>query len=65
MFGAVYWWMVKLGTALAMLTSGVVLQMVGFDESITVQAPETLINLRLADIIIPIIATTPPAMAYV
>ena len=30
--GAVYWWMVKLGTALAMLTSGVVLQMVGFDD---------------------------------
>ena len=56
MFGAVYWWMVKLGTALAMLTSGVVLQMVGFDESIQVQSVETLTNLRLADIIIPIIA---------
>jgi len=56
MFGAVYWWMVKLGTALAMLSSGVVLQMVGFDESITVQSAETLTNLRLADIIIPIVA---------
>jgi len=54
MFGAVYWWMVKLGTALAMLTSGVVLQMVGFDESITVQSAETLVSLRIADIIIPI-----------
>ena len=56
MFGAVYWWMVKLGTALAMLTSGVVLQLVGFDESIKVQSVETLTNLRLADIIIPIVA---------
>ena len=54
MFGAVYWWMVKLGTAIAMLTSGIVLQMVGFDESIEVQAAETLINLRVADIVIPI-----------
>ncbi|WP_298363726.1 MFS transporter [uncultured Lutibacter sp.] len=56
MFGAVYWWMVKLGTALAMLTSGIVLQLVGFDESIKVQSVETLTNLRLADIIIPIVA---------
>ncbi len=54
MFGAVYWWMVKLGTALAMLTSGVVLHYVGFNENIDVQSAEALINLRLADIIIPI-----------
>lgn len=54
MFGAVYWWMVKLGTALAMLTSGVVLHYIGFDESVDVQSVETLTNLRLADIFIPI-----------
>ena len=55
MFGAVYWWMVKLGIAIAMLTSGVVLLLVGFDESIDVQSMETLTNLRLADIIIPVV----------
>ena len=55
MFGAVYWWMVKLGIAIAMLTSGVVLHLVGFDESIDVQSMETLTNLRLADIIIPVV----------
>ncbi|MRT92098.1 MFS transporter [Ancylomarina sp. 16SWW S1-10-2] len=55
MFGAVYWWMVKLGTALALLTSGIVLQAVGFDQSIDQQTVETLTNLRLADIIIPIV----------
>lgn len=55
MFGAVYWWMVKLGNALAMLTSGIVLHFVGFDESLDVQAADALINLRLADIIIPIV----------
>lgn len=54
MFGAVYWWMVKLGTAVAMLTSGIVLHYVGFDESVEVQAADTLINLRIADILIPI-----------
>lgn len=54
MFGAVYWWMVKLGTAVAMLTSGVVLHYIGFDESVEVQTVETLTNLRLADILIPI-----------
>lgn len=55
MFGAVYWWMVKLGTALALLTSGIVLQAVGFDESIDQQAMDTLTNLRIADIVIPIV----------
>jgi GPH family glycoside/pentoside/hexuronide:cation symporter len=55
-FGAVYWWMVKLGTALALLTSGVVLNMVGFDQNITVQAADTLTRLRIADILIPSMA---------
>lgn len=55
MFGAVYWWMVKLGTALALLTSGIVLQAVGFNESIDQQSAETLVNLRIADIVIPIV----------
>ena len=55
MFGAVYWWTVKLGTALALLTSGIVLSYVGFDQSVDKQSIETLTNLRIADIIIPII----------
>ena len=55
MFGAVYWWMVKLGTALALLTSGIVLQAVGFNQSIDHQIIETLTNLRIADIVIPIV----------
>ncbi|WP_372773892.1 MFS transporter [Mangrovibacterium sp.] len=55
MFGAVYWWMVKLGTALALLTSGIVLQAVGFDQTIDLQSAETLTNLRIADILIPIV----------
>ncbi len=54
-FGAVYWWMVKLGTAFALLTSGAILNLVGFDRNATVQTIETLNNLRIADIVIPII----------
>ncbi len=53
-FGAVYWWMVKLGTAVALLTSGAVLNLVGFDQHATAQTTEVLTRLRLADILIPI-----------
>tara|TARA_R110001583_G_scaffold50403_3_gene157348 strand:+ start:17404 stop:18837 length:1434 start_codon:yes stop_codon:yes gene_type:complete len=56
MFGAVYWWMVKLGIAVAMLTSGIVLHYIGFDESVKQQTVESLVNLRIADIVIPIVA---------
>ncbi|WP_372932750.1 MFS transporter [Mariniphaga sediminis] len=55
MFGAVYWWMVKLGTALALLTSGIVLQAVGFDQTIDQQTAESIVKLRIADIVIPIV----------
>lgn len=54
-YGAVYWWMVKLGTAVALVTSGAVLNLVGFDKNATVQTMETLTNLRIADIAIPVI----------
>ncbi len=53
-FGAVYWWMVKLGTAVALLSSGAVLNLVGFDRYAQVQTVETLTNLRIADILIPV-----------
>ncbi|GAB4316756.1 MAG: MFS transporter [Bacteroidales bacterium] len=56
MFGAVYWWMVKLGTAMALLTSGAVLNLVGFDKDATVQTVHTITQLRIADIVIPIVA---------
>ncbi|MBX2817889.1 MAG: MFS transporter [Saprospiraceae bacterium] len=52
-FGAIYWWMVKLGQALAIIFSGVILKIVGFDQNITNQAAETMMRLRIADIIVP------------
>ena len=56
LFGAVYWWMVKLGTSLALLTSGIVLSAVGFNQNVQVQAADTITRLRIADITIPSIA---------
>lgn len=52
-FGAIYWWMVKLGQALALVLSGLVLKLIGFDGGASSQTAETMQSLRLADIIIP------------
>lgn len=52
-FGAIYWWMVKLGQALALVLGGLVLKLVGFDQNVTIQSAETMTNLRIADIVIP------------
>jgi len=54
-FGAVYWWMVKIGSALALGLSGLILSAVGWDQNEATQTIETLTNLRIADIIIPIV----------
>lgn len=52
-FGAIYWWMVKLGQALALVLGGAVLKFVGFDQTLAQQTTETMTNLRIADIVIP------------
>jgi GPH family glycoside/pentoside/hexuronide:cation symporter len=52
-FGAIYWWMVKLGQALALVLGGLVLKLVGFDQNATIQTAETIIRLRIADVAIP------------
>jgi len=52
-FGAIYWWMVKLGQALALVLGGLVLKVVGFDQNVAIQTVETMTNLRIADIVIP------------
>jgi GPH family glycoside/pentoside/hexuronide:cation symporter len=52
-YGAIYWWMVKLGQGLALVLGGLVLKFIGFDGGAAVQSSDTIVNLRLADIIIP------------
>lgn len=56
-FGAIYWWMVKFGFAIAGLMSGMILKLVGFDQSVAQQTPEALTGLRLAYILVPAIGT--------
>ncbi|XWN35986.1 MAG: MFS transporter [Balneola sp.] len=52
-FGAIYWWMVKIGQSIALFLGGLVLKLVGFISDAPTQTVETMHNLRIADIIIP------------
>ncbi len=54
-FGAIYWWMVKLGQALALFLGGIVLKVAGFNQNAAVQTAETMTLLRIFDIALPAI----------
>ncbi len=57
-FGAIYWWMVKVGMALAGLLTGVLLKFSGFDQALGAgQADQTLFLLRIFDVGIPLITS--------
>ena len=57
LFGAIYWWMVKFGLAFAGLLSGFILGVIGFDQNVAVQSDETLAQLRMAFISVPVSGT--------
>jgi GPH family glycoside/pentoside/hexuronide:cation symporter len=57
LFGAIYWWMVKVGFAVAGLLSGLILALVGFDQSVPVQTEAALSGLRFAYILVPMAGT--------
>ena len=58
MFSAIYWWMVKLGLAVASLLSGILLNVTGFDIALGAdQTAKTLLYMRFFDIGIPIVAS--------
>lgn len=46
-FGAIYWWMVKFGFAIAGLASGAILSYVGFDTTLATQPEGAIEGLRL------------------
>ena len=46
-FGAIYWWMVKFGFAIAGLMSGAIMSFVGFDSTLAVQPDGAIDGLRL------------------
>ncbi|MEM9660956.1 MAG: MFS transporter [Planctomycetota bacterium] len=56
-FGAVYWWMVKLGFAAAGLATGLIMSGVGFDPSADTQTDAALTGLRLSYILVPVTGT--------
>lgn len=57
-FGAIYWWMVKVGMALAGLLTGIMLNVSGFDVELTTgQSEHTLLLLRLFDVGVPLISS--------
>ncbi len=58
MFGSIFWWVVKLGMAVALALSGYVLNATGFDVALKGdQSEQTLFLLRIFDIGIPVVAT--------
>ncbi len=57
-FGAIYWWMVKVGMALAGLLTGIMLNLSGFDVALTTAQPErTLRLLRVFDVGVPLLTS--------
>jgi len=54
MFGAIYWWMVKLGLSLAFALSGFLLKWTGYNVVFGgAQSAETFMKMRLVDVIVP------------
>ncbi len=56
-FGAIYWWMVKFGFAIAGLLTGVIMSLVGFNPNLPVQTEGAVTGLRLFFSGIPILGT--------
>ncbi len=57
-FGAIYWWMVKFGLAIAGLLSGVIMSVVGFDPNAATQSEEAITGLRLFFSGLPVLGTS-------
>ena len=57
-FGAIYWWMVKFGLAIAGLLSGLILSFVAFNSGADSQTAQSMFELRLFFSGIPILGTS-------
>ena len=56
-FGAIYWWMVKFGFAIAGLLSGLILSVIGFNADAASQSEGSIIGLRIFFSGLPILGT--------
>ena len=58
MFGSIFWWVVKLGMALALAGGGVLLNATGFDVALEgTQTARTIFLMRLFDVVVPMITS--------
>lgn len=58
MFGAIYWWMVKVGVAVSSFISGILLNLTGYNVAFGLNQPvSTLFWMRICDIGIPIVTS--------
>jgi GPH family glycoside/pentoside/hexuronide:cation symporter len=56
-FGAIYWWMVKIGMAMAGLLTGIMLNASGFAVELASQSERTLFLLRVFDVGVPLVTS--------
>lgn len=57
-FGAIYWWMVKIGMSIAGLMTGILLKVSKFDQALgSAQSQDTMFLLRVFDVTIPLITS--------
>lgn len=58
MFGSIYWWVVKVGMAMALAGGGYLLNYTGFDVELGGrQAEETILWMRIFDVVVPIVTS--------
>ena len=58
MYGSVFWWVVKLGMAMAVALGGILLNITGFDVELAgAQSEQTLLYLRILDVVVPTFST--------
>jgi GPH family glycoside/pentoside/hexuronide:cation symporter len=58
MFGSIYWWVVKLGLAAALLAGGYLLEATGFDVELGGgQTEQTLVWMRIFDVALPMVSS--------
>ncbi|MFK7746884.1 MAG: MFS transporter [Kordia sp.] len=54
-FGAIYWWMIKVGQGVALVTSGLILKLLGYVSGADTQTKEAILGMRITDIALPVI----------
>ncbi len=56
-FGAIFWWMVKVGMAMAGLLTGIMLNVSGFNVALEMQPEKALFLLRVFDVGVPLVTS--------